>query len=227
MRLKTVSYPQNGIYRMEVNCRLFRIRVVEATGDDIEFSWKDTTMRSLEIREESGKLTLQDHAAVGIYGTLALINLKAESQLLIKLPAGFAGKVSFQSKEENLHISNLHTDAVVGMATSTGEILLENVSCRRLDIRGYAGKVKCYSVDAAESIHISTRNGAVNCQLFGNEEDYKVSCSTGYPRCECNGVTGNGRKKVLLESERGRVQFSFLNGMNIGRYDRDDAFRDW
>lgn len=231
MSLKTKSYSYNEITKINVNCKIYKIRVLQSPNDNIEISWSDTVMRTLEIKLENGVLTLLDHASIGIYGTLALINLKKDAQLLIKLPTSYSGKAIFQSKEEPVHISDLSSNATVGISTNTGEILLENFNCEHLDIRGNVGKINCYSLDTTGSISISSRTGAIICNLIGSEADYTVSCSTNNRRSFSNGQIGQGSKKVQLTSERGEIQFTFQNGIEMikpmNRYNRRNSFREW
>lgn len=231
MSLNTKSYPQSGITKIEVNCKIYKIRVVESPNDNIELSWSDTVMRSLEIKQDGNTLKLLDHASIGIYGTLALINLKKDAQLLIKLPASYSGKAVFQTKEETVHISDLSTNATIGISTNTGETLIENFCCKKLDIRGNLGRINCYSLDTTDYICISSNTGAISCHLIGGESDYTVSCSTNNRRSIANGQIGYGNKKVQLSSERGEIQFTFQNGIEaispINRYDRRNSFKEW
>ena len=81
MSLKTQSFAGAEIQKIDVNCNIFKIRVVASPSDMIEISWKDTVMRSLEVKAEKSVLKILDHAAIGIYGTLALINLKKDAQI--------------------------------------------------------------------------------------------------------------------------------------------------
>lgn len=52
MGLEYVEYPVTEIERLEVNCKLFAICVIGSATDRIELSWRDTTMRSLEVKQE-------------------------------------------------------------------------------------------------------------------------------------------------------------------------------
>lgn len=231
MSLKTQSFAGAEIQKIDVNCNIFKIRVVASPSDMIEISWKDTVMRSLEVKAEKGVLRILDHAAIGIYGTLALINLKKDAQLLVKLPASFAGKAIFQAKNELIHISDLSSLATVGISTSTGEIVLENTSFNQLDIRGYAGRVSCHSLDVIDSAAIITKSGAILCNLLGNEADYYLSVSTRNRRNNANGSYGSGTKKILLSSDHGEIRYSFENNLAVGRfanrYNRNNSFREW
>lgn len=231
MGLEMKSYPCDQISKIDANCKIFKIRVVESPNDNIEISWRNTTMRSLEIKESNGGLKITDHAAIGIYGALALINLKKDAQLLIKLPSHYNGKIILQTKEELIHVSNITADASVGISTSTGKILLENTSVRHIDIRGNAGKIETFSLDATESITITSKSGEILCGLLGSEEDYTISCMTKNRRCKQTGTTGSGTKKVSLNSEIAMIQFQYQNGLSISgtknRYNRKDSFKDW
>lgn len=231
MSLKTQSFSSAEINKIDVNCSIFKVRVVASPSDMIEISWQDTVMRSLEIKEENGAIKIFDHAAIGIYGTLALINLKKDAQLLVKLPSSYSGKAIFQTKNETIHISDISSLATVGISTSTGEIILENTSFNQLDIRGNAGRINCYSLDVGESAAITTKNGAILCNLLGNEADYSLSISTRNRRNNANGSYGSGTKKVLLNSDLGEIRYSFENGLAIdraaNRYNRNNSFSEW
>lgn len=229
MNIKT--YPCTKISKIDVNCKIYKIRVVESLNENIEISWRDTVMRSLEIRQDGDQLFILDHASIGIYGTLALINLKKDCQLLIKLPSAYSGKAIFQSKEEPIHISDLSTRAAIGIAANTGEILVEHVCCSQMDIRGNLGKINCYSLDTTDTIHISSKTGAIMCSLTGDKTKYIVSCTTNNRRCAANGTSGNGSKKVILCSKQGDIRFTFQNSIESNmlnrRYDRHHSFKEW
>ena len=224
------AYPRTKISKIDVNCKIYKIRVVESPNENIEISWSDTVMRSLEIRQDGDQLFILDHASIGIYGTLALINLKKDCQLLIKLPPAYSGKAIFQSKEEPVHISDLSTRAAIGIAVNTGEILVEHVCCSHMDIRGNLGKINCYSLDATDTILISSKTGAIMCNLIGNKTEYTVSCTTNNRRCTSNGVSGNGSKKVVLCSEQGNIHYTFQDNIDSSRlsrrYDRHHSFKE-
>lgn len=231
MGLEMKSYPCNQISKIDINCKIFKIRVVESPNNNIELSWRNTTMRSLEIKESDSVLKITDHAAIGTYGTLALINLKKDAQLLIKIPSNYNGKIILQTKEESIHISNIKANASIGISTSTGKILLENTFVKYIDVRGNAGKIEAFSLDVTDSITITSKNGEIHCGLLGSEEDYTVSCMTKNRRCKQTGSTGSGVKKVTLSSEFAMIQFQFQNGISISgslnRYNRKDSFKDW
>lgn len=229
--MKAIAYPCTEISKIDVNCKIYKIRVVESPNENIEISWNDTVMRSLEIRQDGDQLFILDHASIGIYGTLALINLKKDCQLLIKLPSAYFGKAIFQSKEEPVHISNLTTHATIGIAVNTGEILVEHVCCSHMDIRGNLGKINCYSLDATDTILISSKSGAIMCSLTGDKTEYTVSCTTNNRLCTSNGISGNGSTKVVLCSEWGNIRYTFQNNIDSirlnGRYDRHHSFKEW
>ena len=231
MSLHSKSFPSVSITKLDVNCKIFKICVVESPNDNIEISWSNTTMRSLDLKTSGDTVTILDHAAVGIYGTLALINLKKDAQLLIKLPASYNGKLILQTKEETIHMSGITAPATIGISTNTGEILLENVCFQTLDIRGNAGKINCYSLDTTGSINISSKSGAINCGLMGTNSDYTISCTTKNPKCCPPETNGSGTKKVLLSSERGEIHYTFQNGVETQkpscRYDRRNSFKEW
>lgn len=231
MSLKTKAYPLTQIQKVVINCRIFKIHVVASDNESMELSWSNSVMRSLEIQQSDGVLTVLDHAAIGVYGALALINLKKDAQLLIKLPASYSGKLILQTREESVYISNIQSSATVGISTGTGEILLESVSFKKLDIRGNAGKTNGYSLDVTDSMQISSKSGSISCNLIGCEAEYTVSCATRNRRSDGTGVIGTGEKKVLLNSEHGEIHYSFQNGITTAkpssRYNRRNSFNEW
>lgn len=231
MNFKQKSYSCDKIQKIEINCKIYKIRVVESTSENIEISWYDTVMRNLEVKLDESSLKILDHASIGIYGTLALIDLKKDKQLLIKIPKNYCGKAIFQSTEESITISDLNCNASIGISTSTGEILLENVCCDNLDIRGHMSKINCYSLDTKSSISISSKSGNINCNLKGSEDDYTVSCISKNRRNTLNNIKGNGPKNVSLSSEHGKIDVIFQNGFNLknpsSKYSRKNSFQDW
>ncbi|MFR0557962.1 hypothetical protein PSRA_0179 [Pseudoscardovia radai] len=248
MGLEYVEYPVTEIERVEVNCKLFAIRVMGSATDNIELSWRDTTMRSLEVKQEGNTLKLIDHAAIGIYGTLALINLKKDDQLLIKLPESFTGKAIIQSRSESVHLSDLKFPGSLGVSSDAGEILLENVETAKIDIRGNLCKVNCYGVGVTETMDISSKTGQIQCYVDGTEEEYSVFCNTERKRHVTavnrsnprrpGGIwtnaperLGHGPRKVCITTETGQIDFAFQNGVKTrktaGRYRHGNSFQDW
>ncbi len=236
---KTQSFSCAEISKIDVNCDIFTIQVYESDNDNIEILWKDSTMRTLEIKMDKGVVTIRDRATIGFYGPLELIDLKAGADLIIRIPNSYEGKAIFQCKGD-LTISNLNTKAAIGLATNTGEILLDRVSCGKLDIRGNSGKINCYSLDATSDISISSQNGDIMCSLLRSEKDYSVSYATNNRHATSrendsqrgsSGTAGNGSVSVLLTSERGTIDFSFQNGtvvpMPSNSYNHNNAFEDW
>ncbi len=236
---KTQSFSCAEISKIDVNCDIFTIQVYESDNDNIEILWKDSTTRTLEIKRDKGVVTIQDRAAIRAYGPLELIDLKAGADLVIKIPNSYEGKAIFQCKGD-LTISNLNTKAAIGLATNTGEILLDRVSCRKLDIRGNSGKINCYSLDATDEISISSQNGDIMCSLLRSENDYFVSYATNNRHASsrakdsqrgASGTAGNGSVSVLLTSERGTIDFSFQNSILVpmpsNNFDHNNAFEDW
>ncbi len=237
---KKQSFSCAEISKIDVNCDIFKIQVCESDNDNIEILWKDSTMRTLEIKTDKGVVTIRDRAAIGAYGPLELIDLKAGADLIIRIPNSYEGKAIFQCKGDHLTISHLNTKAAIGLATSTGEILLDCVSCGKLDIRGNSGKINCYSLDATDGISISTQNGDIMCSLLRSENDYSVSYATNNRHASsraqdsqrgASGTAGNGSVPVLLTSERGTIDFAFQNGILVpmpsNNYDHNNAFEDW
>ena len=231
MSLKQKNYELNQIMKIEVNCKIFKIRIVESPSEQIEFSWSDSVMRTLEIKENNGTISVVDHASIGIYGTLALINLKKDAQLLIKLPKAYSGKVTLQTREEIVHVTDVNFQGNLGVSTSTGKILLENVAARLIDIRANVGKTNCYGIDASDAIYISSTRGNIICNLCGEESEYTISCTTSNHRNNISGTYGDGKKSIQLNSEHGEIRYTCLNGKATmkprSRYNRRHSFKEW
>ena len=249
MGLEYVEYPVTEIERLEVNCKLLAICVIGSATDRIELSWRDTTMRSLEVKQEGNTLKLIDHAAIGIYGTLALINLKKDNLLLIKLPKSFMGKAIIQSKSESVRLCDLEFPGSLGVSSDVGEILLENVKTTKIDIRGNLCKVNCYGVSVTEALDISSNAGRIQCYVDGTEEEYSVFCNTerkrhvaatadysdprrsGGIRTNVPEQLGHGPRKVCITTVTGQIDFAFHNGVKtrktVGRYRHRNSFPDW
>ena len=231
MSLKKKSYELNQVMKIEVNCKIFKIRIMESPSEQIEFSWSDSVMRTLGIKENNGTISVADHAAIGIYGTLALIDLKKDAQFLIKIPKTYSGKIVLQTKEEIVHVTDVDFQGNLGISTNTGEILLENVTARLIDIRANVGKTNCYGIDASDAIYISSTRGNILCNLCGEESAYTISCTTSNRRNNMTGTYGDGKKNIQLNSEHGEIQYTCLNGKAAmkprSRYNRRHSFKEW
>ena len=188
-------------------------------------------MRTLEIKENNGTISVADRASIGIYGTLALIDLKKDAQFLIKIPKAYSGKIVLQTKEEMVHVTDVDFQGNLGISTNTGEILLENVAARLIDIRANIGKTNCYGIDASDAIYISSTRGNILCNLCGEESEYTVSCTTSNRRNRMTGTYGDGKKNVQLNSEHGEIQYACLSGKAAmkpsSRYNRRHSFKEW
>ncbi len=231
MNLKQKNYELNRVKKIEVNCRIFKIRIMESPSEQIEFTWRDSVMRTLEIKENNGTISVADRASIGIYGTLALIDLKKDAQFLIKIPKAYSGKIVLQTKEEMVHVTDVDFQGNLGISTNTGEILLENVAARLIDIRANIGKTNCYGIDASDAIYISSTRGNILCNLCGEESEYTVSCTTSNRRNRMTGTYGDGKKNVQLNSEHGEIQYACLSGKAAmkpsSRYNRRHSFKEW
>ena len=76
-------------------------------------------METLEIKEKNGIISVVDHASIGIYGTLDLIDLKKDAQLLNKIPKAYSGKIVLQTKEESEYTISCNTSSRRNNMTET------------------------------------------------------------------------------------------------------------
>lgn len=231
MKLNVNEFYANEIDKLEVNCKIFQIRLVGSLSDKIEFSWKDTATRRLEIKRDGNLLKVVDHMATTVYGTLALINLKKDAQLLIKIPENYSGKLILQNKDNPIHLTDVSIFGDIGIANKAGDILLENVSANLIDIRGNHGKVKCYEIKADSMIDISTESGAITCSINDLQENYSIFCDTKNRRTDCPRGTENAPKKLRVSSKIGLITVNFQNSVTgsktMGRCNSRNAFHNW
>jgi hypothetical protein len=231
MKLKYLEYKANEIDKLEINCHIFSICVVNSLTDKIELSWCDTLMRTLDISQEGNQLSLEDHASIGIYGTLALIDLKKEAQLLIKVPMDYSGMLIIQSKEEKILLTDVTILGNIGISSNIGEITLENINANLIDIRGHHGNINCFAVDISEMLDISADSGKIDCCINGFEENYTVFCKTQNRRCNYPEISGQGAKKLRIVSKMSTINIQFQNGAiarkSLNKYSRHGSFKDW
>lgn len=231
MGLKCAEYELSGIQKIQINCHIFRIRVVGCKSNKLELSWSDTFTRSLDTEQQDNKLIITDKAAIALYGTLGLIDLKRDAQLLVKVPENYQGIITLQSNLEKIHITDIKTDGNIGVASNIGEIILDNVEAKVIDIRGSNGKINCYAINATETIDISSENGSIYCCVNDREENYTVYCKTNNRSCNFPECKGNGEKKLRITSEIGIISVEFQEGKSArsesNRYNRWNAFKDW
>ena len=231
MNLKYLEYNANEIVRLEINCHIFSICVMNALSDKIELSWSDTVMRTLDITHKGKQLTIEDHASIGIYGALALIDLKKNSQLLIKVPKNFSGKLILQTKDEKILLTDITILGDIGISANTGEILLENVNANIIDIRGNHGNINCYAVDVSDLLDISSEGGKIDCCINNSEENYTVFCKTQNRRCNYPETSGSGAKRLRIVTKMSTINLQFQNGSiarkSSNRYRHHGSFQDW
>lgn len=231
MGLKCAKYALDNIQKIQINCKIFKIRVVGCQSNKLELSWNDTFTRNLITKQQNDELTITDNAAITLYGTLSLIDLKRDSQLLIKVPENYEGIIILQSNEEKIHLTDIKTNGDIGVASNTGEIILENVEAKVIDIRGNNGKINCFAIKTAEIIDISSENGNIACCINDCEENYTIYCKTKNRRCNFPECQGDGNKKLRITSRRGSISVEFQEGnlaRNItNRYNRRNSFKDW
>lgn len=229
--MKYMEYKASEIDKLEINCRIYNICVLNALSDKIEITWCDTIMRTLDIKPEGNQLNITDHAAIGIYGTLALIDLKKDSQLLIKVPTDFKGKLIFQTKEDKIRLTDVSILGNIGISSNSGEILLENVNANLIDIRVNHGNINCYAVNVSDLLDISSENGKIDCFINSPEENYTVFCQTKNRRCNYPETSGTGERKLRIVSKMSAINIQFQDGViarkSSQRYNRHGSFKDW
>nr|WP_320025284.1 DUF4097 family beta strand repeat-containing protein [uncultured Acetobacterium sp.] len=226
-----MEYKVSEVDKLEINCHIFNICVLNSLSDKIEITWSNTIMRTLDIKQEGNQLNIADHAAIGIYGTLALIDLKKDSQLLIKVPSDYNGKLILQTKEDKIHLTDVSTLGNIGISSNSGEILLENVNANLIDIRGNHGNINCYAVNVFDLLDISSENGKIDCFINSSEENYTVFCKTKNRRCNYPETSGIGERKLRIISKMSTINIQFQDGIiarkSSHRYNRHDSFKDW
>jgi hypothetical protein len=231
MGLKCAEYELDNIQKIQFNCKLFKIRVVGCQSGKLELSWRDTSTRSLIVEQQNDELVIKDRAAIALYGALGLIDLKRDSQLLIKVPQTYQGIITLQSNEEKIHLTDVKTNGNIGIASNTGEIVLENAEAKVIDIRGNNGKINCFAIKATEIIDISSEHGSIACCLNDHEENYTIYCKTQNRGCNFPECKGDGHKKLRITSKMGSISVEFQEGnlaRNISnRYNRQNSFKDW
>lgn len=231
MGLKCAEYELDNIQKIQINCRIFKIRVVGCQSSKLELSWSDTFTRSLTVEQQNNELIITDSAAIAFCGTLRLIDLKRDAQLLIKVPENYQGIVTLQSNEEKIHLTDVKTNGNIGVASNTGEITLENVEAKIIDVRGNNGKINCFATKVIETIDISSENGSIDCCMNDREENYTIYCKTRNRRCSIPECKGDGDKKLRITTKMGNISVEFQEGnlaRNISsRYNRRNSFKDW
>lgn len=231
MELKLKEFRATEIKKLEINCKIFQICVTNSLSENIEISWRDTTLRTLKVKQDGDNLVITDKAMVTVYGTLALINLKKDSQLVVKIPNAFTGKIILQSNEEKIHLTDITSLGDIGISSNTGEVLLENVYANLIDVRGNHGKVECYSVAVDSMLDISTKDGQITCYIDGSKDDYSIFCNTKSHKCTCPETNDESPKKVRVVSQIGSISIDFQSGnlarKSTNRYDRHNSFKDW
>lgn len=231
MGLKYTDYELVNIQKIQINCKIFKIRVVGCQSGKLELSWSDTITRSLSVEQLNDELVITDSAAIALYGTLALIDLKRDAQLLIKVPENYQGIIILQSNEEKIHLTDVKTYGNIGVASNIGEIILENVEAKVIDIRGNNGKINCFAIKATELIDISSETGSIACCINDREENYTIYCITKSRRCNFPECKGDGDKNLRITSKMGSISLEFQEG-NLARsisnrFNRRNSFKDW
>lgn len=231
MDAKSAVYAASSLEKIEISCKIFNIKVLGTTKDQVELSWTETAVRSLETHFQDGILTLSDHAAIAIYGPLELISLKTKCQLVIRIPASYQGKLILQTNDEKICVSSVSFQGDLGIASSVGQILLENVNARLIDIRGNHGQTECYAVNVEHSMDVSTDTGSIKCCINDDKENYTVYCKTENSSIPCLESGGNGAKQLRLCSHYGAISVEFRKGPAAHRpgipSEFGGAFKDW
>lgn len=232
MGKKSKKFDLAQIQKIRVDCKIFEISIRSHPGAELEMSWVDTTTRTLKIAQTDGELSITDKAAITIYGPLELINLKKDAKLEIAVPEQYDRTLIVQTQSNKIVLSNLKIPGKVGLASETGEMVLENVEAAQIDIRGKNGKINCYGITAQREININSTLGNIVCCINDEEAAYTVFCDTQ----RSNGkkaptAGGTGDKKLRILSKQGQVSLSFQPGvfpagMGARRASRD-KFQDW
>ncbi len=220
------------IQKIRIDCKIFEIKISSYSGAELEMRWSDSSTRTLKIAQTDTELNITDKAAITIYGPLELINLKKNAQLEIHVPERYDQMLIVQSQSNKICLSDLKIPGKIGLASDTGEILLENVEAGQIDIRGKNGKINCYAITAEREININSTLGNIVCCINDEEAAYTVFCET--QRTRRNSVPaggGTGDKKLRILSKQGQVSVSFQPGVfpagMQGNRARGDKFQDW
>lgn len=231
MEEKSTVYVASSLKKIEINCKIFNIKVLGTDKNQVELVWSETAVRSLEAKLQDGILTVSDHAAIAIYGPLELISLKRKCQLVIYIPASYQGKLILQTNDEKICVSSVFFQGNLGIASSVGQILLENVNARLIDIRGSHGQTECYAVKVEHSMDVSTDTGSNKCCINDDKENYTVYCKTTNASIPCPGCSGNGAKQLRLSSNYGAISVEFYKGPAVHRpgvpCEFGGEFKDW
>ena len=233
MGTKYEKFNLEKIQKVRIDCKIFEIQISSFSGSDLELSWTDSATRTLKITQTDDELNITDKAAITVYGTLALINLKKNAKLVVRVPEDYDKIFIIQTQSTRIFLSNLKLSGKVGLASETGEILLENVEAEQIDIRGKNGKINCYAITANQEININSALGNIVCCINDEEDAYTVFCDTQranqLPNIPVGG--GKGDKKLRITSKQGQITVSFQPGVLSseinGKQLKHDKFQDW
>jgi len=183
---------------INVESKIFQIKLTGYQGNDIRIRWQDTGVRKVEISETGGRLDIRESDLVTIYGVLGLIELTRDKELIIEVPQTFAGDIIIHAMGgEHVKLDRIQTSGLLDIQTKTKMTILNAVKAESIRIETkHSGGIHANNIGCEQDITLRTAMGAIICGISEPPENYSVSCYSKRSRCNVPLTNNSGVKNI-------------------------------
>lgn len=153
----SLSYPWGDIQTIHIVCKNYRVRITPSAGEAITLQYFNNQFRSLNVRQGSSGLYLEDSMKVTYYGVLRAMELMEGNLLEIGIPADCEG-LRFL------------------IETGVTEIEIDAIAAQSIRAVSASGPILIRDVSIGKELYAQSTSGRVSCALPGTVADYDVDC---------------------------------------------------
>jgi len=213
MSSQSKSIPADSCQSINVESKIFQIKLTGYQGNDIRIRWQDTGVRKVEISETDGRLDIRESDLVTIYGVLGLIELTRDKELTIEVPQTFAGDIIIHAMGgELVKLDHIQTSRLLDIQTKTRMTILNAVKAESIRIETkHSGGIHANNIGCEQDITLRTAMGAIICSISEPPKNYSVSCYSRRGRCNVPLTNSIGVKTLNAESVSGNISIQFMD----------------
>jgi len=213
MSSQSKSIPADSCQSINIESKIFQIKLTGYQGNDIRIRWQDTGVRKVEISENNGRLDIKESDLVTIYGVLGLIELTRDKELIIEVPQTFAGDIMIHAMGgEHIKLDRIQTGGLLDIQTKTRMTILNAVKADSIRIEAkHSGGIHLSNIGCEQDITLRTAMGAIICGISEPLKNYSVSCYSKRGRCNVPLTNNIGVKTLNAESVSGNISIQFMD----------------
>lgn len=220
-----LEYDASTINNIIIDIDVDNLKVVNSTSDKIVLEYYSSNIFEYEVEVEGKTLEVD-----GEYNFDFFNNYNPEQYVTtLYLPATYTDNIDLENSAGLIQIESTNDFNVVKIENSAGLISLNNTICNKLTIEQSAGKVDVSNVQAnevsinssagqvkfnnldANDIYIEVTTGSVNGVFADEMSNYTITTSTTAGSNNLPNNSGNGPKKLVIETTLGSIDVKFKN----------------